>query len=65
MTIKEHHIPDPHGVDENQGSHDVGRRWYHRRPEPRRGTDLSAPGSSWWSWLILILVALFPFPWWW
>ena len=51
MTNKQHHIPDPQSVDENKES-------------PRRRTDFPGLGSSWWSWLILILVAIFPFPWW-
>jgi hypothetical protein len=45
-----------------------GRRWYHLRPKPRRPTDLLGFNSSWWmalGWPLLIVVALFPFPWWW
>ena len=64
MTIKERDNRDLHGGDGNTGSHDVGRRWYRRGPEDRRRTDRLGSGFSWWSWLILILVALLPFPWW-
>ena len=44
-----------------------GRRWYHLRPEPRRRTDLMGFNSAWWmavGWLIVILLVIFPFPWW-
>ena len=45
-----------------------GRRWYHLRPEPRRRTDLMGFSSTLWmavGWLIVIVVIVFPFPWWW
>ena len=45
-----------------------GRRWYHLRPRPRRGTDLMGLNSTWWmalGWLALLVVVAFPFPWWW
>ena len=41
--------------DEIDATDDPGRRWYH-------------PNSTWWmalGWPLLIVVALFPFPWWW
>ena len=47
---------------------DGGRRWHHFRPEPRRRTDLMGFNSTWWMtlvWLIVIVIAVFPFPWWW
>ena len=45
-----------------------GRRWYHLRPKPRRGTDFMGLNSTWWmalGWLVLLIVVAFPFPWWW
>jgi hypothetical protein len=45
-----------------------GRRWYRLRPEPRRRTDFMGLNSTWWmalGWLVLLIVAAFPFPWWW
>ena len=45
-----------------------GRRWYHFRPKPRRGTDFMGLNSTWWmalGWLVLLIVVAFPFPWWW
>jgi hypothetical protein len=44
------------------------RRWFHVRPQPRRRTDLMGINSTWWmvvGWILVILVLLFPFPWWW
>jgi hypothetical protein len=45
-----------------------GRRWHHLRPERRRRTDLMGFNSTWWMavvWLVVILLAVYPFPWWW
>jgi hypothetical protein len=47
---------------------DRGRRWHQVRPQPRRRTDLMGFNSTWWMavlWLIVIVLAAFPFPWWW
>ena len=48
---------------------DAGRgRWHDFRPQPRRRRDLMGFNSTLWMglvWVILLLVALFPFPWWW
>jgi hypothetical protein len=66
--IEEHRITGPHGEDEIEGTDDRGRRWYHLRPEPPRRTDFMGLNSTWWmavGWVLLILVLLFPFPWWW
>jgi hypothetical protein len=67
--VEEHHITGPHGEDEIEGIDDRGRRWYHLRPEPRRRSDLIGFNSTWWwmalVWLVVILVVIFPFPWWW
>ena len=38
------------------------------RPKPRRRTDLMGLNSTWWMalvWLTVIVIAVFPFPWWW
>jgi hypothetical protein len=67
-VVEEHHIAGAHGADEVEAVDGGGRRWYHLRPEPRRRTDLMGFNSTWWmalGWLIVILLALFPFPWWW
>jgi hypothetical protein len=45
-----------------------GRRWYHLRPKPRRGTDFMGFNSTWWmalGWFTLLIVVAFPFPWGW
>jgi hypothetical protein len=66
--VEEHHVTDPHGEDEIEGIDDRGRRWYHLRPEPPRRTDFMCFNSTWWmavGWVLVILVLLFPFPWWW
>jgi hypothetical protein len=44
-----------------------GRHWLHPRPQPRRRRDLMGFNAIWWAllYLILIAVAIFPFPWWW
>lgn len=65
--VEEHDISDPHEEDDNGGTDSRGRRWYHLRPEPRRRTDLMGFNSTWWmalGWLILILLVVFPFPFW-
>jgi len=57
-----------HGEDEIEAIDGRGRRWYHLRPEPRRGTDFMGLNSTWWmalGWLVLLIVVAFPFPWWW
>jgi hypothetical protein len=67
QIVEEHGISDPHGEDDNEGTATRGRRWYHPRPEPRRRTDLMGFNSTWWmalGWLILILLVIFPFPFW-
>ena len=63
----EHHITDPRGHDEIKARDNRGRRWYHLRPQPRRRTDLMGINSIWLmtvGWLIVILLVVFPFPWW-
>jgi hypothetical protein len=65
--IEEHDIAGPHGEDEIEASDDRGRRWYRLRPLPRRRADLMGFNRTWWVllWLILIVLAVYPFPWWW
>jgi hypothetical protein len=65
--VEDHRIADPHNKDVDGGTDNAGRRWYHLRPEPRRPTDLMGFNSTWWmalGWLILILLVVFPFPFW-
>jgi hypothetical protein len=67
-SIEEHHIAGPRDNEESEAIDDGGRRWYHLRPEPRRRTDLMGFNSTWWMavvWLIVIVLAVSPFPWWW
>jgi hypothetical protein len=65
---EEHQIAGPHGEDEPEATDDRRRRWSHLRPKPRRRADLMGFNSKLWMvvvWLIVIVVAVFPFPWWW
>jgi hypothetical protein len=66
--IEEHRIAGGHDEGEADASDGGGRRWYHLRPEPRRRSDLMGLNSTWWmvvGWLIVIVLVVFPFPWWW
>ena len=66
--IEEHHSTGPHGEEQIEGVDDRGRRWYDLRPEPRCRTDFMGFNSTWWmavGWLLLILLLVFPSPWWW
>jgi hypothetical protein len=67
QIVEEHHATEAHGEHDNEITDKRRRRWYHPRPEPRRRTDLMAFNSTWWmalGWLILILLVVFPFPFW-
>jgi hypothetical protein len=67
-SIEEPRIAGPHDGDEIDAADGRGRRWYQLRPEPRRGSDLMGFNSTWWMalvWLIVIVLAVSPFPWWW
>jgi hypothetical protein len=58
----------PHEAAQGGPRDDRGRRWFHLRPEPRRRADLMGFNSTLWMvvvWLIVIVLAVFPFPWWW
>ena len=64
---EEHQIAGPHGEDETAATDEPGRRWYHLRPVPRRRADLMGFNSTLWMvvvWLIVIVLAVSPFPWW-
>ena len=66
--VEEQHQAGPHGEDEIEANDDRGRRWHQVRPQPRRRTDLMGFNSTWWMalvWLVVIVVAVYPFPWWW
>jgi hypothetical protein len=54
------------GPGEDGATDDRARRWYHFRPVPRRRTDLMGFNTTWWVllWLILIVLAVSPVPWW-
>jgi hypothetical protein len=55
-------------ADGGKGIDDRGRRWFHLRPKPRRRTDLLGFSSTWWMvviWLVVIVLALYPYPGWW
>jgi hypothetical protein len=57
-----------HGEDEVEAIDGRRRRWYHLRPERRRGTDLMGFNSTRWMavvWLIVIVLVVSPYPWWW
>ena len=58
-------LAGPDGEDEIDATDDRGRRWYHPRPKPRRGTDFMGFNSRWWmalGWLVLLIVVVIPFP---
>ena len=42
-------------------------RWYCLRPDHRRRTDFMGFNTLWWAllWAVVIVLAVFPFPWWW
>jgi hypothetical protein len=65
--IDDQDIAGPDGEDEIDATEGRGRRWYHLRPKPRRGTDLWGFNSTWWmvlGWPLLIVFAVSPWPWW-
>jgi hypothetical protein len=52
---------------EIEGTRDRARRWHHFRPTPRRRSDLMGFNSTWWmvlAWVLVIVLVVFPFPWW-
>ena len=67
QVAEEHHITYPHDQGEIEASEHRCRRWYHLQPQPRRRTDLMGVNSTWWMallWLILIVLVVYPGPWW-
>jgi len=59
-----HDGPDGARVVEKQRD-ERGRRWYHRRPSPKRRTDLMGLNATWWALFWLIALVLLVEPWWW
>lgn len=59
--------PDPDDEHTVQVSVQPGRPWYHPRPRPRRRSDVMGLSGIWWAliWLVVIVLAFFPLPWWW
>jgi len=59
--IEEHLGVGPYGESELEATDELGRRWYHLRPQPRRRYDLIGFNYSWWLiWLFLMLIILLP-----
>jgi hypothetical protein len=60
--IEEHHAVGPYGEDELEATDELGRRWYHLRPEPRRRYDLIGFNYTWWFilWIFVIFIIFLP-----
>jgi hypothetical protein len=59
--IEEHHVVGRYGEDELEATDELGRRWYHLRPQPRRRYDLIGFNYTWWLiWIVFILVLFLP-----
>ncbi len=59
--IEEHHGVGPYGEDELEATDELGRRWYHLRPTPRRRYDLVGFNYTWWLiWIFVIFVIFLP-----
>jgi hypothetical protein len=59
--IEEHLGVGPYGESELEATDELGRRWYHLRPQPRRRYDLIGFNYSWWLiWLFLMLIIFMP-----
>jgi hypothetical protein len=68
MPQKQERTAGPRGEDEIEATDDGRRRWYHLRPKPRRSADLMGFNSTLWMvlvWLVVIVLIVYPFPWWW
>ncbi len=59
---EEHRVVGPYGDDELEATDERGRRWYHRRPEPRRRYDYFGLNYTWWIgiWFLFILIVFLP-----
>jgi len=60
--IEEHHVVGRHGEDEIEATDELGRRWYHLRPEPRGRYDLIGFNYTWWLivWIFLMFIIFLP-----
>ncbi len=60
--VEEHHARGPYGEDELEATDDLGRRWFHLRPEPRRRYDLIGFNYTWWIvfWVALMVIVFLP-----
>jgi hypothetical protein len=59
--IEEHHIRGPYGQDEIEATDELGRRWYHLRPDPRGRVDMFGFNYTWWLlWIFLIFIVFLP-----
>jgi hypothetical protein len=60
--VEEHHIQGPYGQDELEATDDLGRRWYHLRPDPRGRADLFGVNYTWWviMWICFIFIVFLP-----
>jgi hypothetical protein len=59
--VEEHHVRGPYGEDEVEATDELGRRWYHLRPEPRRRYDLIGFNYTWWLiWIVFLLLVFAP-----
>jgi hypothetical protein len=59
--IEEHHATGRYGEDELEATDELGRRWYHLRPEPRGRYDVIGFNYTWWLiWIFFIFVIFLP-----
>jgi hypothetical protein len=60
--IEEHHTVGRYGEDELEATDELGRRWYHLRPEPRRRYDFVGFNYTWWLvfWIFLVFIIFLP-----
>jgi hypothetical protein len=59
--VEANDLADPDHDDAIDAPGERERRWYHLRPEPRRGTDLMGLNATWWmalAWATLLLGAI-------
>ncbi len=59
--VDEHYAYGPHGEEELEATDELGRRWYHLRPQPRARYDLIGFNWTWWLiWVFVIFVIFLP-----